>query len=81
MTKTPAIIKRDRVQLETVRRVPASPRPRPGAAADEGGACEKRARTVESDGRVVAIEVTCSCGEATVVRLEYPSDAPEARTA
>jgi hypothetical protein len=33
----------------------------------------KSATLIESGGRPIAIEVTCSCGEKTLVELELPS--------
>lgn len=33
---------------------------------------EKAVRLLREDGRVRAIEFTCSCGEITVVELQYP---------
>lgn len=60
------IIKKDRVVM-------------PGSAAGAGSptglgqtrqVCAKSARPLMHDGRVRAIEVTCSCGEKTLVELE-----------
>lgn len=34
--------------------------------------CEKSARPVAIEGVIRAIEVTCSCGETTVIELDYP---------
>lgn len=42
---------------------------RPSAA---GRRCEKSARPITIEGAIRAIEVTCSCGETTVIELEYP---------
>ena len=63
-----------------------------GREADGGGsdspddACTvvaKAARVVQIDGEARAIEITCSCGETTLVELEYgePSPAPQSATA
>jgi hypothetical protein len=62
----PAIIKRERVVLAGVE--PRAPlRSNPGT-----GACRKKdVRFVEHEGRVRAIEFTCSCGEATLVELVF----------
>ncbi len=62
------VIKRERVRL--LERI----EPLEGAAkcsADVG--IEKAVRLIEMDGQVHAIELTCTCGEVSVVRLEYPS--------
>ncbi|MCP3914779.1 MAG: hypothetical protein GY711_04365 [bacterium] len=41
-------------------------------ALDEPSAtCEKAVRLLESEGLARAIEITCSCGEVTVVELDY----------
>lgn len=34
--------------------------------------CEKSVRPLEEGGVVRAIEITCSCGETTLVELQYP---------
>lgn len=39
---------------------------------------KKRAVLVLDEGRPIAIEVTCSCGEVTLVELELDGDAPAA---
>lgn len=47
----------------------------PGAKAAPAPAVAKhakRARLVEVDGVVRAIECVCSCGETTLIELEYP---------
>lgn len=50
--------------------------PLPGATRQSAPAAHaKRARLVEVDGVVRAIECTCSCGETTLLEIEYPSDA------
>lgn len=56
-----SIIKRQRVTLE-----PYSP------IADAGGAClhEKSVRVLKREGKVMALELTCSCGEITVVEFD-----------
>lgn len=48
--------------------LPSAPS-RPAAAARR---CEKSARPITIEGAIRAIEVTCSCGETTVIELEYP---------
>ncbi len=50
--------------------------PSPSAAGPSAPAVHaKRARLVEVDGVVRAIECTCTCGETTLLEIEYPSDA------
>jgi len=62
----PAIIKRERVVLAGVE--PKAPL-RSSASAN---ACRKKsARLVEHEGRVRAVEFTCSCGEASLVELVF----------
>ncbi|MFT7485428.1 MAG: hypothetical protein ACI9F9_001278 [Candidatus Paceibacteria bacterium] len=36
---------------------------------------QKSVQLLEEDGRVRAIELTCSCGDVTAVELTYPGDA------
>jgi hypothetical protein len=65
------IIKRDRVRLDAAENSPARP------AARSPKHTGKSARLVRLEGRVVGIEITCSCGEASFVELEFDG-APEA---
>lgn len=60
------IIKRAQVQLADVELQ------RPAGIGDAGPhrVTKKRAVLIEDEGRPVAIEVTCSCGEVTLVELE-----------
>jgi hypothetical protein len=62
-----SIIKRQSVRLDAIR--PAS-----GAGAAPGQACtaapHTSARLLRANGVVRAIEVTCACGEVTVLELE-----------
>jgi len=60
------IIKRAQVQLAEVE----LQRPANLAEATPHRVTKKRAVLLESDGRPLAIEVTCSCGEVTLVELE-----------
>lgn len=78
MTAHPTIIKRRRVQLEAVQRVPA--RAHASSKAHAEVAHEKSVRALTTDGRVQAVEITCSCGEVTLVELAYDR-APEAPNA
>ena len=46
----------------------------PASHDDLSARCETAGVKVhETGGRVQAIEVTCACGETTVIELEYPS--------
>jgi hypothetical protein len=67
-----SIIKRAQVQLAGV--APASAtHGQPPAPLPARCATRKSAVLVESAGRPVAIEITCSCGETTLVELEMPN--------
>ena len=70
------IIKRDHVRVDTSVR-PAAP----AAVEPMAPACQpaKRVELVRLEGVVRAIELTCSCGEVTVLELafEAPSDDPD----
>ena len=58
-----SVIKSERVRLEVA----------PRRSRTES-ACEKSARLVHVDGVARAIEVRCSCGELTLLELEYPAE-------
>lgn len=60
-----AIVKKQFVQVDVQEHAPAVR----GASAPRG--CKKSVRLLRIDGSVQALEVTCSCGEITVVELEY----------
>ena len=79
MTTRPTIIKRQRVQLESTSRIPTYSNP--ASARDTGCEQPKSVRTVDVGGRIQAIELTCACGEVTVIELDYENGATEARTA
>ena len=57
----PTIIKRGDARLTEAAENPSAPCEEAGVKVHEAG------------GRVQAIEVTCACGETTVIELEYPS--------
>lgn len=44
------------------------------ARAPRGG--QKKVELVRADGKVRALEITCACGEKTVVELDYADDKP-----
>lgn len=71
------IIKRSRVQLapasEAGLAAPVSLVHTSNGAAGHG---QKTVQLLEEDGRVRAIEFTCSCGSVTAVELQYPGDQP-----
>lgn len=59
----PTIIKKEDARLEES-----------ASLSDPSTSCETAGVKVhETGGRVQAIEVTCACGETTVIQLEYPS--------
>jgi hypothetical protein len=60
------IIKRAQVELAEVE----LQRPPNSAEAGAHRITKKRAILVEDEGRPIAVEVTCSCGEVTLVELE-----------
>jgi hypothetical protein len=66
---TSPIIKSSLVKLN-------APAARVRQAAGERHNGRKTARLVEVDGRVRAIEVTCACGETTLVELAFESPTP-----
>lgn len=74
-----SIIKKRSVELveRTSEPAPAPGAPRASAPPPQGGAHSKVARLVRVEGVVRAIELACTCGETTLVELEY-EDAPRA---
>ncbi|MEM7518357.1 MAG: hypothetical protein AAF368_15725 [Planctomycetota bacterium] len=56
-----SIIKRDQVRLRATTDAPTATH-------------EKNVRVLERDGKPLAVELTCSCGEVTVLELNYASD-------
>ena len=71
------VIKRDQVQVEGARAAALPARPAKAPAAPASGPCT-RVRALRVEGRVRAVEITCSCGEASLVELDYvpTPDAP-----
>lgn len=65
----PGIIKKDRVLLPGAE-APGTPTPNAALPSANTRACRKSVRTIAHEGRVRAIEVTCSCGEKTLVELD-----------
>jgi hypothetical protein len=63
-----SIVKKQFVQVDGM---PAADLVRPGARAAQR--CKKSVRVLRLENVVRALEVTCSCGETTVVEIEYPS--------
>lgn len=59
------IIKRDRVVLNDS---PAERKKRSVGSAPTGGAS---ARVIQEEGRVVGVEITCACGDKTLLELDY----------
>lgn len=64
-----AIIKNQRVALRAVQ--PGELATVPRTCANDEGRAEKRVRLLRDRGRVYALELSCACGERTVVELEY----------
>jgi len=67
-----SVIKRTNVQL-------ANNASNPGARgpAANSAACVNRVRPLRVGDVVAALEITCSCGETTVVELDYPKASEE----
>jgi hypothetical protein len=72
----PTILKRGQVRVEKLATpVLGSAEPSRGSAKpveEPTPSCEKAVRLLTRGDVVQAIEVSCSCGEVTVVELEYP---------
>jgi len=66
------IIKRAQVQFAGTASTDTTG-PAPAAPLPARCTTRKSATLIESGGRPIAIEVTCSCGEKTLVELELPS--------
>ncbi len=68
------IVKKSFVQVESLGAArPAGVAGRIAAAASSAGArCKKSVKLLRLDAATHALEVTCSCGEVTVVELEHP---------
>lgn len=64
------LIKRDRVQLATGD-VEGPRAARPGGGRSGPHAGPKSARLVRLEGRVVGIEFTCSCGQASLIEIDF----------
>jgi hypothetical protein len=64
------IIKRAQVQLAEVE----LQRPPNMGEPEVHRVTKKRAVLVEDEGRPIAIEVTCSCGEVTLVELDFQAE-------
>ncbi len=61
-----SIVKKSFVQVETQSSA------RAGGPANAGARCKKSVKLLRLDAATHALEVTCSCGEVTVVELEHP---------
>lgn len=70
-----SIIKRAAVQAAAAAAAPGSALP--GATSRARGAHAKRVELVRVGERVHALELTCSCGETTLIELDYPEDSPD----
>jgi hypothetical protein len=70
----PTVVKKHFVQVD-------GRGPLPGRGPHAQRACRKDVRLVVLDGSVRGIELTCSCGETTLIELEYPAAATPASQA
>ena len=66
-----SIVKKQFVRLDTSAPARAAA-PETGRGPRQRPSCEKSVRVLNLEGQVHALEITCSCGETTVVQLEYP---------
>jgi hypothetical protein len=76
---TTSIIKHDRVRLD----VAGAACNEPNGTAPTAQARQrvpKGVRLLERDGRVHSIELTCACGEVSVIELEYAAAQPTGTT-
>lgn len=73
---THPIIKRDQVSLRAAPKTQNHAETRVlSGSHDHPAPGEKGVRLLEEDGEVRAIELVCSCGEVTLIQLEYPGQA------
>jgi hypothetical protein len=47
---------------------------RPGGSRGGARSCDKSVELLREGGVVHALQITCSCGDKTVVELEYPAE-------
>ncbi|MEO0650274.1 MAG: hypothetical protein AAFZ65_06315 [Planctomycetota bacterium] len=69
------LIKRERVQLSSDGGE-APTRARGGGPRHGAHAGPKSARLVRLEGRVVGIEFTCSCGQSSLLEIDFDGDSP-----
>ena len=68
-----SILKRTEVRLGAEAPTgPGAKAPLPSPASRTRGAHAKRVELVRVGGRVHALELRCSCGETTLIELDYP---------
>lgn len=71
---------RVRVDLSAPVTVPANKSTGAGEEPAEGApaetVCHKAVRLLELEGRVHALELSCSCGEKTIIEFDYAGDGP-----
>ena len=65
-----SILKKQFVQLDGPVPTPQGALPRPSSRAG-AARCEKTVKPIVIDGAVRALEIGCSCGETTVIELEF----------
>ncbi|MCY3001661.1 MAG: hypothetical protein NTV21_07645 [Planctomycetota bacterium] len=66
-----SILKKQFVQLDGPAPTPQGALPRPSSRSGPTR-CEKTVKPIVIEGAVRALEVGCSCGETTVIELEFP---------
>ena len=71
-----SILKRTEVRLGAGAVGPGSDAPPTPATSRPRGAHAKRVELVRIGDRVHALELRCSCGETTLIELDYPEDVP-----
>jgi hypothetical protein len=72
-----SILKRTEVRLgASAAASPPADGPLPAASSRPRGQHAKRVELVRVGDRVHALELRCSCGETTLIELDYPEDAP-----
>ena len=76
-----SIIKRRSIQLEPAAPAGSAHAPHVAGRSNARAAAGASARLLRADGVVRAIEVTCACGDVTVIELDYadPDDTPKPR--
>ncbi len=69
-----SIIKKTRIEVREAD--PSQRQERRRSPHTDAGDCEASLELVRDRGQVVALQVTCSCGERTLVQFEYDEPTP-----